>query len=331
MKLAFACLAIMAVCVASAPAATVQLDIDYAGSFDGAFNPIGSPLDTGTAVPGAYHQFDVLMTMNGAVAGEDLGVLIFDVDLGAGFTPSDVGWTPATIQWDPPGPPGPTAIFSESSDAGNDLKAITIIAASGTNYGGVHTVRPGINGAPTNIGSIFVNWDGTKPSDAVIAANPNISDPYASVIGTTLNVGTAANLAFGPAYTIAGDPTGEAPDVGPLNAGLIPRNATIGLGPLPILNVPDPAAVTWSLTSFSGSGEPSDSPASVDPVTGLFSWDANGSTSVGPYTAVIRATNATGFDEAELTFTTFVPEPASFGLFGIAMVAGLGIVRRRNG
>jgi hypothetical protein len=83
--------------------------------------------------------------------------------------------------------------------------------------------------------------------------------------------------------------------------------------------------------SFTGSGEPSDAAAFVNPATGEFSWDTNGNTSVGPYSAVIRASNTSGSDEGTLSFEIFVPEPASCALFGIAMVGCFGLIRRRNG
>ena len=105
-KLAFA-VAIVAVAVlgVSAQAANIALTIDYAGSYDAAFNPLpGSPpaplfsqnaphsgAPPAVHVPGAYHQFNVFMSITGTVAGEDFQSVIFDLLLGPGVTNPDPG------------------------------------------------------------------------------------------------------------------------------------------------------------------------------------------------------------------------------------------------
>jgi hypothetical protein len=339
LKLAFASLAVLAVCVAPTRAGTVNLDIAYAGSFDAGFNPIGNPLDTGTHVAGAYHQFDVLMTLGGLAAGEDLQVLIFDLNLGAGFTPSDVPWTGATLQWDPPGPPGLTNIFSESSDTGNDLKAITIIAANANTYGGVHTQRPGVAGgplgAPTNIGSVFVFWDGTTPSSAVVAANPNISDPFATVIGGTSTVFGPSAMGFGPAYIIEGEqgipPSANDLSLLDLDTTVTPTAVgTVTASGDPLITFGDLTFVSYTATN----GGVDDGNAGVGALLGAdgsFSFPIQGRAR-GEYRFTYSATNPFGSDSANiLVEIQNVPEPASIALFGIAMVGGLGLVRRRNG
>jgi hypothetical protein len=166
---------------------------------------------------------------------------------------------------------------------------------------GQYTGQPGSLGIGTASTAVYYNGSFTTPAASLVELIP-----------------------FGPG--------GTEPDIGDLDEGMVPRNAVVGLGPLPVLNTPDPAALTWELVSFTGSALPSDSPAAVNPTTGEFSWDTNASTPVGPFSAVIRATNGIGDgDTATLRFETFVPEPASFALFGIAMVGALGLVRRRNG
>jgi hypothetical protein len=134
-------------------------------------------------------------------------------------------------------------------------------------------------------------------------------------------------------------PTNNPPVVGDLDEGDVFRNATTGLGPLPANDPdPDPDVLTWSIVpgTFTGATEGNGGAGyafSVDPVTGLFSWDAaHDDVSLGPYSVELRATDPGGLsDTGILRFNVVVPEPASIALLGIAMVGCLGLVRRRNG
>jgi hypothetical protein len=309
-----AALLIVCVCVSPGLGTQIFLEVEYAGSFDSAFNPIGTPLDASTHVPGAYHQFDVFATLSGLDPGEDLAVVIFDMVLGAGMTPSDVPWiaNPELI-WDPPGPANNVPIFSENSDPGDDLKAIVVIAANGNNYGGVHNRRPGVPG-PTNLGSAFLFWDGTKPSSVGVGANPNISDPFATVIGNVLHIHPASAMSFGPPYEIF---IVEHFTVGEVNLGDTKRGTSI-TATLPYsFEIPP---IIWTLDSFIGPNGPVVG-ASLNSETGEFSWDSAGAP-LGGYTAVISAVDFGGagqYAAGQLSFVLVVPEPGSIAFAGTAM------------
>lgn len=77
-------------------------------------------------------------------------------------------------------------------------------------------------------------------------------------------------------------------------------------------------------------------PASLDPVTGQFTWNPVGS-KAGPknsgtvvYEWTATATNASGTSPATLAIrVTLIPEPATIALMGLAMVGMVGVIRRR--
>jgi hypothetical protein len=110
-------------------------------------------------------------------------------------------------------------------------------------------------------------------------------------------------------------------------------------GPLPTNDDDVPDQVSWELESFTGPGGPV-AGASVDPLTGIFTWQSPQQIRNGTYTAAIRGTNdrgqttPIGTDLGYLTFRAIgrlpdVPEPATASLFGLAMFGALGFTRRR--
>ena len=97
------------------------------------------------------------------------------------------------------------------------------------------------------------------------------------------------------------------------------------------VNPSTPAAnLTWSDFTFEGVGiaiEPT-----FDPLTQLFSWNTAGSQQ-GVFTARVKITDSLGnSDIGTLRIVlddTFVPEPATATLLGVALAGALAIARRR--
>jgi hypothetical protein len=103
-------------------------------------------------------------------------------------------------------------------------------------------------------------------------------------------------------------------------------------GPLPTNDDDNPdAGITWILESLTGPDGPVLG-ASVDPTTGIFTWQSQPTSPRGRYNAAIRGTNDDspfGTDTGVLSFDITIPEPTTFSLLGLAMLGALGYIRRR--
>ncbi|MEX2307246.1 MAG: PEP-CTERM sorting domain-containing protein [Pirellulales bacterium] len=119
-------------------------------------------------------------------------------------------------------------------------------------------------------------------------------------------------------------------DVGDLFlGGRLPGQIVSG-GPLPTNDSDDPDQLQWLLESLVGP-DGAEAGASVDPLTGVFTWDTDPTDSRGAYTATIRGTNDNAPEGTDIGLMTFnlVPEPGTIALMSLGMVA-FGLGRRRG-
>jgi hypothetical protein len=121
-------------------------------------------------------------------------------------------------------------------------------------------------------------------------------------------------------------------DLGPLVADMSlngPNDPTIVIGTLPASDDEPIILLNWMFDGApSGPGTPAIAPT-LDPATGLFSWDVNGS-KAGLYEFRIRATDRHGLsDSGILSVIVVIPEPASFRLACLSLVGLTAFARRR--
>ncbi len=105
--------------------------------------------------------------------------------------------------------------------------------------------------------------------------------------------------------------------------------------PIPILTATLPVSddspldeLTWNLDSFTGPNPPLN-PPTVDPATGLFTWNFNGAQLGGTYQAVIRATDTFGLSDTGTLTILPAPEPTCMTLLGLALIGLTGTFRHR--
>jgi hypothetical protein len=245
---------------------------------------------------------------------------------------------------------------NQSNTTGSvDTYANTVMTAAAADDGG-YTATITANPAfyvPSGIGvASFTQFDWTV-FDLVEGDDNDLSDhpdgPFDAaaqyhilrVLTTPGAIGSVNFSAFDTANGSVGTPFAQclcqpdilAPIVGDLNGGRILGNRLAVFDAPPASDPNSGDSLTWSITSFSGSGLLGVSEPTIDPVTGEFRWVRNsGQAPYGPYTAILRATDQSGlFDEGTLSFklVAYIPEPSAVALSWIAILGVLGLVGRR--
>jgi hypothetical protein len=254
----------------------------------------------------------------------------------------------------------PTASFAQKPSVGfagaigfNILRSGDILAS---------TMDPVVTGsqdtvnaaAPNNLIYNIGETPGSFATEGIVPLFGAEGDPWLAPVllatGTyggavnSLGINTADVQLVGNCFSAAGSSAAPQCDVAtqvlPFSAfevgdeflgGALPGALIVG-GPLPTNDSDDPDDLAWLLESFVGPDSLPVLGASVDPNTGVFTWQSQTTSQLGGYKATIRGTNANdpvGTDTGMLTFN-LVPEPGTIALMGIGMVALMGLGRRRD-
>jgi hypothetical protein len=237
-----------------------------------------------------------------------------------------------------PVPPGAvTPHYGTNQDAGadsNDLQQIIISLSSAAlpvghafdkrNEAGTPNAFPQVMvaGGESGLGRFFVSWDGISVGDMVLTDHAysfslvtNLPGPEQAGSGDSISFGLFEDFQVDDFCCGGGRP-------GQLITG----------SPLPTTDDDHPDQVTWALVSLIGP-DGAEIGASVDPLTGVFSWQTSPTESGGWYVATISGTNNRGlitpFGSDSGTFKFhLIPEPASSTLLALAVAAAIGFLRR---
>jgi hypothetical protein len=238
--------------------------------------------------------------------------------------------------------PGLTPQYGVNQDAGsdpNDLRNIVVSLAHSSlpanhpfdkrNEVGTANAYSSIKVGPpspaglSGLGRFFVTWDGVGFANLEIVDHAFIFSQSPSGLGPE-QTGSGDSIGFGfiSDFTVDDLFVGGAP----LPGGIV------SAGPLPTSDEDDPDSVAWSLVSLIGP-DGAEVGATVDPLTGVFTWDSALTDSEGQYVATIQGVNAgpnVGTDTGLLTFYLgIIPEPSSITLLGLATIGAFGVIRRR--
>jgi hypothetical protein len=216
----------------------------------------------------------------------------------------------------------------EASNFSAKIPQSTSFAVETSGQWGNYATDPAVGGPWFLIGE-GTYTAGQVPSIGSAAVITYFNDQFASFAG---EVCIGAEQCLGPG--------GNPPDVNPLTFNNVNASDPGSVSGTVTQTGGDPP-ITWGPMTFvdfvashgalDATGDAEAANATFDAGTQLFSWNTVGAPR-GTYTWSVQASNTAGTNSDLVTVViTEVPEPATIALFGIAMVGGLGLVRRRNG